>query len=170
MKYSRALEKGCGFHGSRPVKLMLRRVKTHTSIHSRRTAAGLCTSFTPTLHTGILAPLRPPAGPHAGGQQQSVEELPAVAIATASPQRTSTGLALEGGGASTYLPLGASRATDDTCSLPGLWILLSSRPVPSSILQGTWFTPAMGPLPIRAICNANRQLGSPSGPPGLRQG
>lgn len=98
MKYSRALEKGCGFHGSKPVKLMLRRVKTHTSIHSRRTAAGLCTSFTPTLHTGMLAPPRPPAGPHAGGQQQSMEELPAVAIATASPQRTSTGLAWGGGG------------------------------------------------------------------------
>ena len=96
MKYSGALEKGCGFHGSKPVKLMLRRVKTHTSVRSR-TAAGLCTSLTPTLHTGVLARPRPPAGPHPGGQQHPMEQLTAVAIATASPQRASTGLALWGG-------------------------------------------------------------------------
>ena len=59
-----------------------------------------------------------------------------------------------------YVPLGALRATDDTCSLPRLWFLPSSHPVLTSIPWGIWSNPASGTfVPWVSLW-----------PPGLRQG
>ena len=59
-----------------------------------------------------------------------------------------------------HFPLGALRATDDTCSLPRLWFLPSSHPVLTSIPWGIWSNPASGTF-ISWVA---------LWPPGLRQG
>lgn len=161
MKYSGALEKGCQLHGSKPGKLTLRGVETHTSF-----MVGQLLVVPPySLLLCILVCPKPPVGPRCllPGPQWAFIPMDSSTQGNRSNCSHSHSLSRCTCWAwawPSHFPLGALRATDDTCSLPRLWFLPSSHPVLTSIPWGIWSNPASGTfIPWVSLW-----------PPGLRQG
>lgn len=173
MKYSGAQEKECRLRGSKPGKPVLRGMKTHASLMAGQLLVGppysllLCIQDCPT----------PPVGPRSllPGSERAFIPVDSSAQENRSDCRRSHSLSRCTCWAwawPSHFPLGALRATDDTCSLPRLRFLPSSHLVLTSMLPwGIWSNPASGTFAALGLPVAPRPeagvVAEPSGTPSL---